>query len=297
MFCKYCGEIVSDKDVTCSKCGKEINREGGIGFWDMAKTPQTDVDTQQDRIDAQITVEKERKPIFKSYNGTILAISIALSAFCIALTCFSLNRSSKEMQDIIAKYEHLNSSNVIVEDKISRSEGQLSLSAEEIASLEKRVSALENPKVAVEVLSLPKDVTWELGYTYQDGEDWPVSFEIRGEAILFKWEKQTIEGFWQPVVFEGEYNINTELGLRKYENTITGQTAIVPYMLTEVAEGLYQCTAVTVRGNETVQVRITVNKTEPTEEPVQPDIVYATTDLGDIQASTNEGILDPYSLE
>ena len=237
MICKYCGAKIDPETEVCPKCGKRGNkREGGNGFWDIARGPASEVAPQP----THVTVE-ETNPLKSLIPVFICGL---LCVLCIVISIIGVISSNSKIKALRTYYD-----GQLSEQARQNAEENYNLQRQ-IDQLKESVSNISFEPTHVEqslhILSSPTPETCDIGFQSREGY-YLFGLRVEGEIASFRWEKQQTNGDWITITFD-ENSINRELGLRLEESIVNGTSRLVAIGLTPVSFGTYKCTVVSTSG-------------------------------------------------
>lgn len=258
MFCKYCGASINEASAVCPSCGKQIETEGGVGFWDLVESPKKECFT--DTINHEITPSPSTLPVLdkpqKRYVWPFWVLSMLAFAF-LTFVCLLLNSKTEKLEVLLESQQKQLQSLSVLEEKL------IVLEAEN-AAMSDRLDSVTAELDKMDVLAFPADETREPGFKSQEGH-YLFRFMVDGQPQLFRWEKKEEDGSWCPLIFD-KNGRNSELGLSLNENISEGFTSLVAVGLTEQSAGEYRCVAISTSGKEllaTVRLNIEKKLVEP----------------------------------
>lgn len=235
MICKYCGARIDPESEVCPKCGKRGNkREGGNGFWDIARGP-----VSEDKPEPAVI--KETKSIAQYIP---LAICGLLCILSIAVAIIGVASSNSKIKAIRKTYDaQLAEQARQFEEENNNLQSQIDQLTDQLAGSSARASQIVEP---LRILSSPTPETREIGFQSAPGF-YLFGFRVEGQVASFRWEKQQQNGDWVTISFD-ESNINRELGLRLEESIADGTSRLIAIGLTPNSFGTYKCTAIGIDG-------------------------------------------------
>lgn len=282
MICKYCGARIDPESEVCPKCGKRGNKkEGGNGFWDIARGPASDLKTEA-------VVVNEPKSI-KSYIP--IAICGLICLLCFIITIVGVVSSNSRIKAIKKTYD-----TQLAEQTRQFTEQNENLQRQ-IDQLSDQYTNFSSQPVRVEeslrILSSPTPETREIGFQSTPGF-YLFGLRVEGQVVSFRWEKQQQNGDWVTITFD-DRSINWELGLRLEESLTDGTTKLVAIGLTPLSFGTYKCTVIGINGavqSTTVDlINSAEDEGEISDTPSYTDVPASPspTDVGSISDPDEDG--------
>lgn len=271
MICKYCGTKVDPESEICPKCGKRGNkREGGNGFWDIARGPALEnqpapvVDEEQKRIARYIPV---------AICGLLCIVSIVIAVIGVASSNNRIKALRESYDTQLAEQAR----------QFSEENNNLQLQIDQLTDQLAGISVRSTQVVeSLRILSSPTPETREIGFQSTPGF-YLFGLRVEGQVASFRWEKQQQNGDWVTITFD-ESRINRELGLRLEESITDGTSRLVAIGLTPYSFGTYKCTAIGINGavqyatvelinssEEMGETEDTTSATDPTDDGSDPD--------------------------
>lgn len=280
MICKYCGAKIDPESEVCPKCGKRGNkREGGNGFWDIAKGPAPAPKPEPVVVHEQKTI-KSYIPI--AICGLICLLSLLIAIIGIASGNSRINAFKNDFESQMAEQtRQMAEENHNLQRQIDQLSNRLAEYASQPAYVEE----------SLRILSSPTPETCDVGFQSRDGF-YLFGLRVEGQVAAFRWEKQQQNGDWVTIAFD-ENSINRELGLRLEENISEGTSRLIAIGLTPVSFGTYKCTAVGVNGSvQSATVDLINSSTVGVNAPGSPS--YAETPAPTMPFPTGDGNTDDY---
>lgn len=294
MFCKFCGNQVDRRTMTCTACGKAVGSlEGGIGFWDLAggaagvsasadPIPKPDVKKEIPAMDRQNSKPRHRKgvPAWITAAAVIIClIACVVNIFCVLYVM----KANAQIQNIIVQQQ----GNPDMQIEQGNSDAQ----AEQTASTEVPEEAATHPKtppteetsaptevpstapVNIEIVKQPSDekITTKAGI---DPAKPKILFILRalGNSLSFQWQKYNVETkVWENVDPEN-YQVISSLTERGYYESI-----LYLKVLNAEAYSSYRCVITDENGDQIAsdlvilqQYVVDAKKEDVSEQPTQP---------------------------
>lgn len=235
MICKYCGAKIDPESEVCPKCGKRGNkREGGNGFWDIARGPVSESKPEP----VILNESKSIKPYIPfAICGLLCILSIIVALIGIASSNSKIKTIRKTYDMQMAEQARQ------VSEENNNLQAQINQLADRLAELSSQPTRKEE---SLCILSSPTPETCNVGFQSREGFCL-FCLRVEGKVASFCWEKQQQNGDWVTIIFD-ENNTNKELGLRLEESISDGTSKLAAIGLTPVSFGIYKCTAIGVNG-------------------------------------------------
>lgn len=234
MECKFCGNIIDDKNTVCPYCG----------------SPVESVEEYEEEPEERESRSARRSrgfemPSFDGFEMPSLPLPLILSAVCLLLTLICLFRigsvakTVKESnQAVIASINELKSMNIMLGDRLDNLDVTVAGVQQEAYS-----------QFASQSIVISKDLTSLTGPVTAGKYNRMFIVNVKGNLNVnssFDWQKynDATKG-WVSIVFTGDATSNEEYGLR-IENTYDSATGEYSSTLwangiTPAAAGTYRC--------------------------------------------------------
>lgn len=237
MVCKHCGTALATNAIVCPRCGRSVKQTGGVGFWDIAERPQ---DASGDCA-VQKTAERSSVPFAYKIGLLLLA---ALTLLLIALLLTSRLSAAKTIEDVKAAGEA----------RLLAQAAGYEARIEALQAIEQ--SAQQTGQRPVLIAHIPTPESKPLDYRSKQGACL-FAFTLDESALSFRWEKQSPDGSWEPLLFDSE-GIDSRCGLKLEEDELLQVSKLVAVGLTRESAGIYRCIANTDHGSACAEVMLTI---------------------------------------
>ena len=249
MFCKYCGNVISDPaSAVCKKCGRPQKTDGGTGFWDiLSQPPEAE---KPARPEVRIAPEVPAAPPVRKAapaesarrrkKSDVSLTAYALIALCLVAVCVLLGKSAAAERRV----KKLEQDQAAISTELSRTLSRANELESFKAAMESYIAASESkkedPAPAPQTLAIISQPSSEpnIKKDAEGTEKLIFSVETNIAPASFEWQKKGDDGVWRSLDL-GSDGLDRQLGLKIQSSGTRSALYCASYI--DGAQGTYRC--------------------------------------------------------